>query len=95
MILVFTRKAKFVWLGGIFTGAILASVYFGFHAKLDGMKEQADKQVGDLFGGMFKGVTELLFQSVHLGGAGWYVVSAGALLLIIASFTFRRNTINQ
>ena len=86
LVLALLNKTKFIWLSGIIVGAVLTGVYFGFHAKLDEMKAQADKQVGDLFGGMFKGITDSLFQAVELGGAGWYVIGSGAALLIVSSF---------
>lgn len=86
IVLALVNKTKFLWASGLIAGAVLAGVYFGFHAKLNEMKAQADKQVGDLFGGMFKGLTDSLFQAVELGGAGWYVIGAGALLLIVSSF---------
>ena len=85
-ILAMMNKTKFIWLLGIISTGVLAGVYFGFHATLNEMKEQTNKQFDSLLGGMFKDVTDSLFQSVQLGGAGWYVIGSGALLLIISSF---------
>lgn len=93
-ILALFNKTKWLWLSGILTGAILTAVYFGMHAKVNEMKEQADKQVNDLFGGLFKGMTDSVFKTIDIGGLAWYVISAGALLFIIASFIPKKNTIN-
>ena len=85
-ILALTNRSKFLWLSGVLTGTILLAVYYGFYAKLDEMKGKADEQVGNLFGGMFKGITDNLFASVELGGIGWYLMPAGAFLLMATAF---------
>ncbi|TAL61472.1 MAG: hypothetical protein EPN85_04830 [Bacteroidetes bacterium] len=85
--LAFLNKTKSLWISGLITGGILTALYFGFHFKLDEMKTRADEQMNGLFGGMFKGFTDSLFEAVELGGTGWYVIIAGALLLMAASFT--------
>lgn len=90
-ILTFTSKLKLTWIAGVITIVTMTCVYYGFHTKLNEMKEQANTQLGNLLGGMFKDVTETLFQSVQLGGAGWYAVGSGALLLVVSSLPFTRN----
>jgi len=82
----FLNRTKFIWLFGVIIAAILTTLYFSFHAKIDEMKAQADKQVSDLFGGLFKGVTDSLFESIQVEGTGWYVLATGSLLLILCSF---------
>ena len=84
-ILALMNHTKLLWLAGIVTSVILVCVYFGFHSKMDEMKEDAGKQMDVFLGGMFKEMTDTLFQSVQLGGAGWYVIGTGALMLIISS----------
>jgi hypothetical protein len=79
------NKTKFLWVTGIITGGILGAVYFGFHTKLDEMKAKADQQMDGLLGGMFKGITDSLFQAVELGGLGWYIIGAGIVLLFTAA----------
>ncbi len=90
-LIAFINRAKFLWLSGILTGIILTGVYFGFHAKLDQIKEQTDTQLKGFMGGLFRGVAESMFQTVQLGGIGWYVISTGALLLIVSSFIKQRS----
>jgi len=84
-VLALIGRTKFIWLAGIITSGILVCVYFGFHSKMNEMKDDANKQMQDMMGGMFKDLTDSLFQSVQLGGAGWYIMGSGALLLIISS----------
>lgn len=86
LVLALTNRTKFTWAAGIASTAILTGVYFGFHSKMEEMKTQADEQVGNLFGGMFKGITDSLFEAVELGGTGWYLLGAGCLALILSVF---------
>ena len=79
-------KTKFIWLAGVFSGLCLAAVYAGMHRKIEEMKEQADEQMSNLLGGMFKGLTNSLFESIEIRGSGWYIIAAGSILIIISSF---------
>lgn len=88
IILAFTNKSKFLWIGGAATCTIIACMYFDIYSKLNEMKNQTNKQLDTLFGGMFKGLTDTLFQSVQLGGYGWYVIATGGAILIISSLPF-------
>ena len=94
-ILALVNKTKWLWLSGILTGVLLTCVYFGMHSKVNEMKADADKQVKDMFGGMFKGITDSMFKLITIGGYGWYVISAGALMFIIASFTSNKTNTNN
>jgi hypothetical protein len=52
------------------------------NSKMKEMHSETNKQLDDLFGGMFKGVADTIFQAVELSGLGWYLIGFGSLLLI-------------
>ena len=79
------RLTKFLWISGIVSASFLACVFLGMKIKIDQLKEESDHDLDKLFGGMFKSVVQSLFDKVEIAGLGWYVISAGAILLIFAS----------
>ena len=79
-------RSRFIWLAGILSGLCLGAVYKGMQMKIAEMKTQADEQVSNLFGGLFKGLTNKIFDAVEIGGSGWYIIAAGSLLILISSF---------
>ena len=88
------RSTKFLWTGGLVSGSFLVCVYWGMKIKIDQMKEESDRDLDKLFGGMFKSVAQSLFDKVQIAGAGWYVIGAGSLLLILSTM-LQTNNINE
>ena len=75
------NKTKLLWIAGIIESAIAGAVFAGIHFKIAQMKDEMD----NLMGGIFRQITETLFQPVQLGGSGWYLLGSGALLIILSS----------
>jgi hypothetical protein len=86
------NKTKWLWLSGLLTGTILVCIYLGMYIKVKEMKEEADKQISGLFGGMLRGFANSVLELITIRGYGWYVIGSGAFLLVIASIFFNKKT---
>ena len=91
------NKTKFLWVTGTLALVITSVVFAGIHFKIESMKEDINSELEKVLGPLLnKSVLESLFQPVHQGGAGWYLIGAGITLLILSSLLKikKNNTIN-
>jgi len=66
---------------GLISLALLVYAFVGFQSRIEEMRAAMDR---DLAGNPFKGLGEVMLQSVHLDW-GWAVLVAGSVLLILTA----------
>lgn len=87
-VLALTGRSKWNWIPGLISGIILAGAYWFMQMKIEELKEATDIKTDDLFGGLLRGVSNLLLNQFDIEGPGWFLAGAGAAVLIISSLSY-------